>query len=384
MSTVGRERLLRWSAVAAGTGLLVATPVLLAAAPVPGTDLTPEQVVAAAQRSEPVGWSGLVEVDGRLGLPDLAFLSPGTQQLDQHTRVRAWWASPTAWRTDSLSGAGQLTQLPVIGGTETYDSQPGTVTVRDEGDGPREPRTVDLMPGPAARTLLGWLGDGDRVEALSSARVAGVVAAGARVVPGDARSSVGRLDVWVDPGTGLPLAVEVYARGSTTPAFASRLVDVTIGRPDPAELRPELATQRWGGDPRDLLGNARRDGRTTFPPTFGGLPAVEVAAAPTGLATYGTGYVRLAVLEVPGRYSGRIGRVAGLTGALDLAGVSVRPRTVDVAGTPVAVLGSPLVQVAVVQGRGGSLYVLAGTWTADAMDRLLRSVVPAVRGWGAR
>ena len=43
-------------------------------------------------------------------------------------------------------------------------------------------------------------------------------AAGLRMTPADPASTVGRVDIWADPSSGLPLMVEVFGRGSGRPA----------------------------------------------------------------------------------------------------------------------------------------------------------------------
>ena len=51
-------------------------------------------------------------------------------------------------------------------------------------------------------------------------RVAGRNAAGLRMTPADPASTVGRVDIWADPSSGLPLMVEIFGRGSARPALA--------------------------------------------------------------------------------------------------------------------------------------------------------------------
>ena len=100
----------------------------------------------------------------------------------------------------------------------------------------RLPRPADLVPPSLALRLLREAGPRARVTGLAPRRVAGIAAAGLRVIPGDPASTVARIDIWADPASGLPLQVEVFGRGSGQPALETQFLQVSSWHPVPAVL----------------------------------------------------------------------------------------------------------------------------------------------------
>ena len=366
-----RRRLLRWGAVATATALLIASPTLVAAAFAPtGVALTPQQVVSAAQASSDVPHQGLVQVEGRLGLPSLPFAGNAFGLLDQGTRVRTWWASPTSWRTDTLSAGGQVEQFAIPGATRSWDYERRTVTMLADTEGLRTPRTVDLMPPAAARWLLSLAGPTDRAVLLAPRVVAGVFASGAEVVSSEADSSLAAVDVWVEPSSGLPVQVDAYVRGFAVPVFSSYFLDLSLSTPDPAVLSPRLDpsadvhVQRF-----DLLSFLRSVGTATLPTWLAGLPrTTDASAVPAGVGTYGTGYARAVLLQLPDRL---LGRVQATIGASSAAGSS----SVRAFGGQAAILRTPTLQLAVLATKAGGGFLLVGALTTKAMDAAVQDVL---------
>ena len=350
----------------AGTAALAVTPALLGAAGRPSTGLPADEVVADALRSAVVAHSGLVQVDGWLGLPTLPLQNDATAQLDTSTRVRTWWVSPTVWRTDTLAATGQREEVAATGATLAWDYERSSVLVRQTLPGLRLPRTADLMPPAAARTLLAWLSTSDRPSSLPPREIAGHDASGARVTSGEPTSSVAALDVWVDNLTGLPLELDLYTRGNAEPVFRTRFLDVSTQRPDPTVVSPVLSGQaQWSTSRPDILSAIRSAGGTLFPDSLTGLPGTAGTGLPAGIATYGTGFARLVLLELPHRL---VPRVEAAVGA----------QTEDFGTGRAAVLRSRLLQVAVIETADGRGYLLAGTVTGDAMDAAVRATLAAL------
>ena len=162
----------------------------------------------------------------------------------------------------------------------------------------RLPRVDDLLPPQAARRLLAALTPADHVTAGPSRRIGGIQAAGVHVVPGSPDSTVGALDVWVDPGSGLPLAVAVRDRSGLT-ALETSFLDVDLRRPADADVAPPLpenARIEIGNAP-DLVSLVDDYPRQRFPWALAGLRrAVGVLH---GSATYGTGLARFVVIPLP-------------------------------------------------------------------------------------
>lgn len=363
--------MLRWGAVAAGSAALIASPTLVAAAFAPnGVVLTPQQVVAAAEASSHISHQGLVQVEGRLGLPSLPFAGNAFGLLDQGTRVRTWWASPTSWRTDTLSAGGQVEQFAIPGATRSWDYEQQTVTVLADTEGLRMPRTVDLMPPAAARWLLSLAGPADRAVPLAPRVVAGVLASGAELISGEADSSLAAVEVWVEPSSGLPVEVDAYARGLAVPVFSSYFLDLSLSTPDPAVLSPKLDPTADVHVRRfDLLSFLRSVGTATLPSSLADLPrTTDTSAVPAGVGTYGTGYARAVLLQLP---DDLLGRVQSTVGSSSAGGAN----SVQSFGGQATVLRTPTLQLAVLATRAGGGFLLVGALTTEAMDAAVQDVL---------
>ncbi len=349
MAAVRQGTAARWAAVLAGAAALALAPALPGAASPPEGTPPARAVLAAALHSATVAHSGLVQVDGWLGLPSRRLQSDAMAQLDRNIRVRTWWISPTVWRTDVLAPTGPWPGLVPArlsaAATQAWEQERAAVLVRATLPGLPVPRTADLMPPAAARALLAWISTADRVRALPPRRIAGHDAAGAEVLSGEPSSSVGVLDVWVDTLTGLPLELDLYGRGNAVPLFRTRFLEVTTQRPDAAVVSPAVAPRTpW------------------LPAVLAALAAGSGADVPAGLATRGAGFARVALLDVPTRL---LPRVEAAIGAPML----------DLGSGRAAVLRGGLLQVAVLETAGGRGYLLAGTLTGTAMDAAVRSAL---------
>ena len=78
------------------------------------------------------------------------------------------------------------------------------------------------------------------------------------------RTTVGHIDVWADPGTGLPVQVEVTGRGAATPVLVSRFLDLSLRAPDPAVLVPPVATPGMTSRSPRAPTSPRRSSRWTW------------------------------------------------------------------------------------------------------------------------
>ena len=322
VSVVGVAGRRRWLAVAAGIAVLVAAPTVvptavgaidaLNAAPAP----TARALLASALRSETVPFQGLAQSRGSLGLPDLPGFGELASLLGQTTRLRAWWASPTAWRVDTITTTGETGTYGVGDLVVAWDYERRELATSLAAVPVRLPRADDLLPPQATRRLLGSLGPKDEIGGLGAKRVAGRLAHGVRIRPGDPRSTLSRVEVWID-GSGLPLELSAFAADGSA-ALVSRFLDLRLTDPDAGVLTPpsppgvEMNQTSDPGIERLLL----RPGEGVLPDTLAGLPLSTVALG--GGATYGRGLVRVTVLPVPHRASERLFREARKAGATDL------------------------------------------------------------------
>ena len=355
----------RWAVVLAGAVLIVAAPALAGrvAAAVSRPDAatpTPRDLLQRALRSAAVPHQGLVESRGSLGLPDVRRFGDVAALLGSTTRARVWWSSPDSWRVAQLLASGEKDLYGTGAGTLVswdYERNVRRTTIgADTVDRVRLPRVDDLLPPQAARRLLGALAPTDRVTAAASRRVAGIQAAGLHVVPESADSTIGALDVWVDPGSGLPLAVAVQDRAGVT-ALETSFLDVDLHRPAAADLAPPMPQDARVevGEAPDLVSLVDDYPRHAFPWALAGRR--RAVAVLQGTATYGTGLARFVVLPLP------VGTADDVLDAMRL-----RTKVEDVPGGQLAVIDSGIVTAGVAVSRyGQGSFLLAGLVTRDLL-----------------
>ncbi len=365
MSVVGRTTRRRWLVVAAGVAAFVGSQAvaptaarMLDAAVDPVESAPPSTLVERALSSQDVPHQAVAQIRGSLGPPDLPRLGEVAALLAGTTRSRVWWSSSESWRVDTLTEGGEVGTYGVGDTLVVWDyGQSLRTTVTGTG-GARLPRADDLLPPQAARRLLAGVGGDDQVTALPDMWVAGRTAAGVRVVPGDARSTVQRIDIWVDPGTGLPVELHVVDRNGTD-ALVTRYLEVTLDPPAGAVLTPPNppAARREVTSTPDLASAVDAESPWLLPAALAGLSASRTPLE--GVAVYGEGLVRFAVLPLPSRLADD-----ALDDALDAGAEAL-----DVVRGEAALVTSSVLNVVVARGPGGHhAYVVAGFVTADTLE----------------
>jgi hypothetical protein len=326
VSVVTQQARRRWAAVAAGIAVLLCLPVATAAAtalvrglsgdesPVPSASVLMRRALASAQ----VPHSGLARSTGSLGLPDLPQFSDVAAVLGGTTRTRVWWAGPRSWRVDVLTSTGEQGIYGDDDRTVVWDYERSRLTEVTGTVPVRLPRADDLLPPQAARRLLATVGPQDRLQVRPGRRsIAGIRAEGLRIVPGDRRSTIGHIDVWLDPDHGLPVAIEVVdARGVT--ALRSAFTDLDLTAPAASTLQVPSAPGaiHENTDAPDLVSRLQRFSRSWLPGRLAGVPASEPIVG--GAATYGTGLVRFVVLPLPTRLGDQVIDAVRSGGGTDL------------------------------------------------------------------
>ena len=299
--------------VAAVAVVLVAAPLVLAALPA-SARLDAGALRARALASVNLPYQGYAESTGSLGLPDLPNLSEVTSLLGGTTRLRSWYVDPKHWRVDEITGVGERDTYTVPGSQYVWDNGQNQYT-EVVGDEPiRLPRGGDLLPPDLARRVLA---DEGKVAALPAKRVAGIDAAGLRVTPSDPQTAIGRVDIWADPDTGLPLRVEVTAKGQPAPFVVTAFQTVSTQRPDNDVITPKPSPDSGftATAAPDVVGAL---GQFPLPPTLAGrqLQTNRVGGG-RGLGFYGTGLSAFAVVPLPRDVSdgvvNAIGKVGGKT-----------------------------------------------------------------------
>ena len=303
----------RWCAVLALVGGLVGLPGAVDARPVQEPSEAATTLLERVRVSDAVAWSGYGEARGDLVLPDVSALEDLPELISGTTRLRAWWRGPAQFRVDALALAGETGVVVSGGDTWTWESGDRVATLLLGDVDVRLPRAADLV-APALGARLARIA-ALVVEARPARRVAGVDAAGLRLRPADpALTTVDRIDLWVDPATGLALRVEVHARGGSGAALTSLLLDLDLTPPPasrtrftpPADARVEVV------DAPDIAAAADRFSPYLLPPSLAGLPRRTDTGEQGGVATYGEGLTALTVVPLRGRTASRMLR--GLQG----------------------------------------------------------------------
>ena len=292
----------RWGVVGAGLAVLMSLPALVAARPVPDPRPDGQQLLAAVRASSGVAWSGYGESRGTLALPDSDRLDALPALLGGTTRVRAWWRGSRDFRVDALTLVGETDTAQDAEGTWTWSSADRTA-VRVVGDLPvRLPSPGDLLAPVLGRRLA--RDPGLRAESWGAGRVAGRTTAGLRLRPLHPRAtSIGTVDLWVEPATGLALRVEVTAAGADQPAVSTLLLDLELSSPSPdrTAFRPPADAVVSLDSAPDVAALVNRLARYDLPEVLAGVSRArqEQALQGDGVALYGTGLEAFVLLPLP-------------------------------------------------------------------------------------
>jgi outer membrane lipoprotein-sorting protein len=236
--------------------------------------------------STPPPLTGTVVETASFGLPALPDTGSPTSLSSlltgSHT-VRVWYASPDHFR---LAVPQSLSETDVIRNGHTawlWQSTLNKVTrftlPAHAADQPVPAQP--LTPQQAARQVLAAVGPTTTVRVATNVTVAGRAAYALVLAPKDTRSLVGQVQIAVDGRNGVPLRLQVFARGASKPAFQVGYTDIHYVTPAPADLHftpPAGATVSQVNLAQDQAGG----------------PGDH---APSGVATTGSGW--LTVLKLP-------------------------------------------------------------------------------------
>ncbi len=350
----------RWCLVALAAASLVAAPIAVRSLPAGSADVSEETVLAQARSAVDGSWSGSVELEGTLQLPDADEFSGIAGLLGDTTRLRVWWQDADRWRVDRLLVSGE-TDLVHDGATTvewSYERDRATIS-RDPDI--RLPRASDLLPPVLAERLLRGVSDTDTTP-LAARRLAGRSAAGLRVRPSSEISSIDHVDLWTDVASGVPLLVEVYAAGSSAPDFTTRFTDYSPEPPARETLdfaAPASAEVRYD-DVLDIADAANQYAPVRPPASVAGLAQTDASDGAVGV--YGEGTTQLIAIPLRDREADAFRDQLALT-----PGVQQDRRRTLVTRGPLGVL------LTGAAGDGG--WLLAGTLTADGLERAADDVL---------
>jgi len=355
----------RWAVVAVLATVLVTVPAIAAALPSAGTSIDPARLRALVLGSAGKPYQGLAESSGSLALPELPNLADVSALFTSRTTMRAWYAGPDRYRFDTISAAGEhdVYRLPKTDytwdGEYTWDYGANMLTELIGEPTVRLPRAGDLLPPELARRIL-EAAPGDPVTVLGARRVAGVSASGLRLTPADEDTTLGRIDIWADPVTGVAVRVEITARGQQAPVLVSEFQEldqttpvVNVPVPTPGSgfsvtTAPDIAGALGAVSqvtlPRTVAG------RTVRSSDFGGIQ---------GAALYGDGLAAFAAAALPRDVANAAGDAAEKAGA----------STVKLANGTATLLSIPPLSLAIVRSTlSRRSFLLVGTVTPSVLE----------------
>jgi hypothetical protein len=229
-------------AVALGSAITVAQ----AAPSLPSR--TPAQLLAqlAAQRPLPPPLTGTVVETASFGLPQLpgmANTSSITSLLAGSHTVKIWYKDPAHLRLAVPVTMGETDFIR--NGTAAWLWQSRTNTATEFVSGFQRPTLhplpvpspISLTPEQAAKRILAAVGPTTKVSTDSNVTIAGQAAYELVIAPRDTRSLIDRLTIAVDgQHPNVPLRVQVFARGATSPAFQVGYTSISFVTPAAANF----------------------------------------------------------------------------------------------------------------------------------------------------
>jgi len=333
--------------------MLCAVPVAVRVWPVGTSAVSAETLRTRIRASAGQPFQGYALSAATMGLPELPQLGRQVTALfSETTQLRSWYAGADHWRVDVVDTGSELGLYQTPDGQYTWDYGANQLTQLVGEQPVRLPRAADLMPPDLARRLLA-ASAGDRVTALPAKRVAGVAAAGLRITPSDRHTTVGSVDIWADPATGLPLQVKITGRGSRRPVLVTRFLEVSLTAPAAAVLVPPAPRPGIGftaTSTPDLVSALGRWLVAPLPPQVAAQPRREPVTGLSTVAVYGTGLAQFTVVPLPRRLAAEVYRNALKWGS-----------PLDVPGGDGVLISTSLLSVAVVRpATGRRAYLLAG------------------------
>jgi hypothetical protein len=356
----------RWCVVALGTLLLIGVPIGLRALPAAESDVSAATLLERVQGSQDAGWSGYVETEGTLQLPDADRFSDVGALFGESTALRAWWRDAEHWRVDQLLLTGERDLIHDGGRTTAWDYERAEATVSRDPD-IRLPRSADLVPPELARRFLGGVVHDD-VRRLDTRRIAGVSAPGLRIVPSSELSSIDHVDLWADPDSGVALRVEVFADDGK-PSFTSTFREYDGDRPPAGDVdfTPTPSTDVEFDDVLDIADAANQYAPLRPPRSVAGLAKSESSDRAVGV--YGEGLTQVIAIPLRDREADALRDQLAVTPGVE--------RSDEGAGRTLVTVGPLGVVLTGTAGEGG--WLLAGTLNRDGLVRAADDVVRGFR-----
>ncbi|MCI0155650.1 DUF2092 domain-containing protein [Leifsonia shinshuensis] len=246
-----KHRLVRWLpaivvpvAIAAGA---VAIPLAAGAADLPVK--SPGDVLRLVASSDTKAFAGTVEQSSDLGLPSLPKTGGGSSAdssvtstlellMGDHT-AKVYVDGPTKVRVQVLDQLAERDAIRNGSDVWVYQSSDESVThltlpqhTSDAKGTTPAPDATATTPQALAERFLAAVDPTTKVSLGANTKVAGRDAYDLVLTPRTDATLVGSVAIAVDGQTGLPLRVQVMARGQSSPAFEAGFTSFTPGAPD--------------------------------------------------------------------------------------------------------------------------------------------------------
>jgi hypothetical protein len=346
----------RWLAVILTAAAFIAAPLLMSLRPAEPSDISATVLAGRIRQSADVGWSGFVETAGTLQVPDSESFATLAQLLGENTQLRVWWRSADDWRVDRLRSTGETDLFRHGRGIVrwVFESQTATYSPVSKI---RLPDASDLLPPTFARSLLQGVHEAE-LSRLPGRRIAGIHAAGLRLTPTEKATTVGHVDIWADPDSGLPLAVELYGVGERRPVLTATLRELKLGAPPTTTTHFRLAegVRVQYEESVDVAAAANAFAPYDLPVSLAGLGSRD-GQDPGAVGIYGRGPTTLIAVPLRGRVAGPLRRQLQDRGTAQVTEV----------GT-LATLGPVQLLITPPRDQRGA-FLLAGTVTAETLQQ---------------
>ncbi len=356
---------LRWAIVATIISVLVAIPVVISVLPASETDVSAAELLSRVQNSGELSYSGYAQSVGGIVLPINQQLPALVELFADRTTTRVWWRSGQDWRVDTVTLTGETGVHRSGATTWTWEYEANRAT-RTPVPELRTPRPDDLLPSELGRRLLSEA-DADELTRLPAERIAGIDAAGLRLTPRESQSNVDRIDIWVDPATGLSLRVAVYG-GGDDPAVTTSFLDLSYERPGPeiTGFAPPPGARVRLEEVTDIVSAADRFVQLVPPDRLAGLERRTQAQGLGSVGDYGRGVTVLVLVPLPGEFANPLRRQIGAAPGAEVSAY----------GTAITV--GPFSALLTTTGLGSDLsFLLTGTVDQATLQRAAQELLAA-------
>ena len=257
---------------------------------------TPAQLLAsvAGRDAPPPPLTGTVVETASLGIPQL----PGASNPNSITAllagshtIKVWYADPQHIRlavpvqmseTDVIRAGRQVSVWQSSSNTVTRMQLPAKASAADSHAN-AVPSQVPLTPQQAASQALKAVGPSTLVSVERNVTVAGQSAYQLVLSPKAAGSLIGRVSIAIDATRNVPLRVQVFARGATSPALQVGYTSISFVKPAAANFNfttPAGAKVKVVSPPADSSGHTAKGTKASGEPQVIGQDWLSVAVLP--------------------------------------------------------------------------------------------------------